>query len=1640
MEDILHTEVENAVRRRSRARGYLAFVLVLSLAAATAVGWKLHQTGVSATEDFFCGTEEHVHTEDCYTRRLTCGLEAGGTGHAHTEECYETKRVPVCQQEAHTHSEACYETRAVLRCTQEAHTHGEDCFDAEGNLLCPLPEHTHDDACYETQKVLTCPLAEHTHEEDCFETQSVLICGQEETGHHHGESCYETVLSCGKPEHTHGPLCLSDETADVETEAERLANAGNPGTRNWSQDLLAVARAQLGYRQSERNFRISEDGTHLGYTRYGADYGDPYGSWDGMFLAYCLRYSAVPEGIVPRNASIQTMLAQLHASAWLRQGNAETAQCGDIVFFEQTAGIVSQSGECLQAICGDVDGTVALCSVDASSVSAWVAVGEASAAYALPQTEENEKSDLPRQDEAENGEAENTQSDGNAAESEDDGPAVQEDNQADTSGMLDLGPMIAEISFEYEASANNWKPVENDTVTDGTKVRLKAVYHLNTGGSASRQAYYDVPEGFRLTGDAEGPIMVGDQEVARYQVKGQRILFTYTEELWNSPVVFEGTIRLDGVANLSDKNQESNISFPGKGTLKVTPKPASSGLRKRSTGRSMDEQGNILLGYRIILSSQTGMGPGLVTFMDRINTQGGDPGGILGYYKEGSFRLLWTYTRKNDDGTSTTKQEKISMDQHLKLSNNVCPESYDAPMPSFQITDLQPLEAGDTYELTYTVIVPPTSFQKVANGAERVFNYIEASSATCPTAKYADKITFQERVQKTGTYNPVTGRITWKISVYNPLEPDKKMTGTVLEDALPENLRIVGDIKVMQNNENGRVLDTISPSEFLNNGYTFRDNLPIAKFYVFVFETEFPPQEGALTFTNRATVSRDGVSFSREGRVGIAQGTWGISKRALSVQDGIAQWALSAFNANGTGAFSVLDQLLDASSEAEGEIQADSHYAIAAELQHAIAQNLRLTLTDGSTVDYAAVTDALTVRYYESANGEGTEIPSDDQTTHVHSFRLEFSSESVTVRSLSISSYPTHTVNTDIAMGDTWTYRNRAQVGNVYSEDSVSQTNYRTLDKRISTDGGKTYSGSGALTALPEGGVVDYEIELRIDAGTTAPLTLKDLVPAWESSNPNTPSFTAAYIDGSAALTVDGAPGGTVTATQEDNTLTFLLSDYNPQGNARVLLLHYKLNLSADHRWKDLTYFSWKYTNSVSWGNTTDAATIRVDRRSESLIKQLVSADKGSNRVEYRVFINLNEKNYGHELVLKDTVTYPQNISVTLDRSSVALYYYRVDSDGELLLTDPVPQNRYFPMEPDAEEACLLKLKVPDETAMVLCYACDVVIPDNLDDAEIENLVSMEDGAVQSGNISAKIQNSDFTITYGQLHVNKTDSISGKLLPNAVFTILEYEKETGTWQEILEEKTDAKGRFSVSVTPSQSQHFTLRPDTLYCVVEKKAPDSYLLDQAPHYVLFFDEKQGKDGAFARAVGQKTEVAGIGKPDEAATETVTEGMVSYCASNQVMSLNIQNAPEQLLLEKVWLDIDGIETAAPEGVNLTVDIYQKDEGDAPAKTVTLSAENNWKMDLSNELPMKTETGDPIFYYVVERSQNGKPLDPNWQVRYGNNDGIQTGTIYIYNRIYGYELPKTGGIGTEKLVCAGVCLMALAGLGAIRKKKERR
>ncbi len=201
---------------------------------------------------------------------------------------------------------------------------------------CGYEEHIHTDECYE--KTLICGLEEtegHTHSEECYDEEGNLICGLEECeGHIHTDECYEYTLICGLEEHTHTAECLIDLTADVEDssiwEATLPVTTGDIRT-----NIVNIATSQLGYTESVANYSVAEDGvTHMGYTRYGAWYGNEYGSWDAMFAAFCLHYAGIDESEFPVNSGALAWSVQLKELGRYADALDYTPSTGDIVFFD----------------------------------------------------------------------------------------------------------------------------------------------------------------------------------------------------------------------------------------------------------------------------------------------------------------------------------------------------------------------------------------------------------------------------------------------------------------------------------------------------------------------------------------------------------------------------------------------------------------------------------------------------------------------------------------------------------------------------------------------------------------------------------------------------------------------------------------------------------------------------------------------------------------------------------------------------------------------------------------------------------------------------------------------------------------------------------------------------------------------------------------------------------------------------------------------------------------------------------------------------------------------------------------------------------------------------------------------------------
>lgn len=188
------------------------------------------------------GEPGHVHDEACYTvsRELSCGKEETD-GHTHSDACYQMTDVPVCgldEETPHAHADACYAWESVLTCTQLTEEEG-----ALPQLVCDLPEvipHIHDETCFDADGSCICGLLqveEHVHDSTCFAVKQVpaeapvLICGKEE--HQHSDACYPaqealepdgdpsekdmsgTVYDCGLSEHLHGEECYSAETGTL---------------------------------------------------------------------------------------------------------------------------------------------------------------------------------------------------------------------------------------------------------------------------------------------------------------------------------------------------------------------------------------------------------------------------------------------------------------------------------------------------------------------------------------------------------------------------------------------------------------------------------------------------------------------------------------------------------------------------------------------------------------------------------------------------------------------------------------------------------------------------------------------------------------------------------------------------------------------------------------------------------------------------------------------------------------------------------------------------------------------------------------------------------------------------------------------------------------------------------------------------------------------------------------------------------------------------------------------------------------------------------------------------------------------------------------------------------------------------------
>ena len=204
-------------------------------------------------------------------------------------------------------------------------------------------------------------------------------------------------------------------------------------TGEWGTDLAAVAQSQIGYTESSTDTAVNDAGEVCGYTRYGAWYGDEYGDWNGMFLAFCLHYAEIPEDAVKASADVSEMLKAAQEKGFYKEAGQYEPEAGDIAFLPDTqAGIVTEvSPEGVSVTAGDINGTVAV--IEKAEPLGYGSMETAAALYTGNEAE--------RQPENEEGQSPSEQ-DGTAAGSDGNQPTdggADSEVQADQTNGLDSG-------------------------------------------------------------------------------------------------------------------------------------------------------------------------------------------------------------------------------------------------------------------------------------------------------------------------------------------------------------------------------------------------------------------------------------------------------------------------------------------------------------------------------------------------------------------------------------------------------------------------------------------------------------------------------------------------------------------------------------------------------------------------------------------------------------------------------------------------------------------------------------------------------------------------------------------------------------------------------------------------------------------------------------------------------------------------------------------------------------------------------------------------------------------------------------------------------------------------------------------------
>lgn len=1676
--------------QRVRARRYTAMLLVLAMLTSLSVSWRLHQVGTALTTDneYSCGMEEHVHTDDCYTEELVCGYEEGQP--EEPDSAFSVDSEPTIEEpeaepeepepeetepEVHHHTADCYETVLVehkeLICGQEEHTHDVTCpVDPDtGDFLCGYEEHTHTDDCYttetETEEKLVCGyeegevLSDGTAADDGIaaleDTNTTTSVAEDSSSeavsepvlHHHTEACYEKVLTCTIPEHTHTLECLADYSADVETDDDwQKYSVGL--SDNWNEALLAVAKEQLGYKESEKNFQTDEalgdiiDVHH--YTRYGAFYGNPYADWDVAFIAFCQHYAGIPKTEIPQRLGLEALRADMDAMgfAYLTEGEdaAYEAIPGDVVTYnkngtadDETIGIVETVGDdSLTVISGAVEGAVAEVTVPFTDVTSTILVDQAYGDY----VGEADDRDGSHDDEIAVQPAD--QMDAAAVDaSEDIFNITGALNLNDEKNQKDLG-----LTFTFQKLVGNeyGNVGSNEIIEEGDNVQVVVGFKAPAGtfktGQNGNKAYYNLP--YKLAEPLSNKDITDNHgnKIGRMDVNTDGlVVITFSDNVadFNYKEYFEGTFKVWGKAFAKDDSTSDTITFPGHGNSFTLKKKSDISIHKDVDSKIIVEDGRTYFKYTIKVDSTNGTAGETVTIKDNIKNLWQ----VTGQFDKASFKL----TKNGADAAIPVGYPKI--------------ETKSDGTSNFTIEGLEALQARENYTLTYLYEITNANTLKKTGGVENSATASYGNNTTNPAGTYKQIMSPELSVKKEGVYGGnntdtvMTGRVLWTITVDNPSGRDLngfKVTDTVKTEGviiLDQN-DVKGNIIQIKDGNNNKV-DKIVNGKAENGEakvsndkrsfeYTFPANSTSTK-YTFTYCTTVPLNHsaGSVQVSNRVDIDKGSEHYDDDESVNVSKREALLLKVPLGGTELEADnnrlktvWELvirSDASADTAKKFTIRDYFKNPTNQSN---QTMDHYADKSKLEEELtavgSENNEKGLFFEVLVNGAyrrvygieamkALGADVTIQYYTD---EDSKKEADENTDKVRSFTITVdwkgSTTPLSVVQIHAKGYTTYVDSADsLESGEKLSIYNYIKAG---GKEQGAKSDYEkptkkkpSLGKLVSASEWTGFKGSADIDYTGENTLIWYKLLLKnLDANEA---TVKDTLPAgleytgtyyvgWstaETEGRNSTDKLLPFVTGGkneGADNIQYLEKPTVTGTADaGQELGFKLKNLNtlknPKEGSYQIAIIFSVKVTDDY-WDDISENpTKKYPNEATWNRSDKIA--KADAfvtRKNSYVEKKNDYVEGSKK-EVTYTVEINKE--GKTLLStagKKLVLHDVLTVPSKISAEIDLQSIKLYDDGGNDVTTRMKCKPDEVVDDGTNKTYKITVEVPDSAHYTLKYTYKFIVPDNV----------AYGAQYQIKNTVDMFGNSE---TPSEL-VYKHSGAAGSVTQDNTNTLKVYKVETDKFYNTLPGATFKLTHWDGSKWSEADGNYTTDADgqILFRYTDQVKENIVNVNRGVLYKL--EETAAPNGYIGDSTPHYFLMLDANQTKEKAYAAVSnakvaEANIRFVAANKTELMHVENTAKQITIRKVWQDANGKQETNVHHEPITVKITRYKDGIEdtawPPKSITLSSDNDW----TYIYPDSSKSDDPLedgYTYAVEE----ETVPAGYNVSYTDSKGTERHT----------------------------------------------